>query len=57
MVTVEVPAAAVPATLSVKVLPLVELAGLNEAATPEGRPLALKATVPVKPLAGVSSYC
>jgi hypothetical protein len=49
MVTVEVPAAAVPLAVRVKALVDVALAGLNAAVTPVGRPEAARATAPVKP--------
>jgi hypothetical protein len=50
MVTVEVPVVAVADAASVRVLlvPVAE-AGLNVAVAPLGRPLAVKATLPVKP--------
>ena len=47
MVTVEVPAAAVPLAVSVNLLPA------NEAVTPLGKPEADKATLPVKLFCGV----
>lgn len=52
MVTVAAPTVAVFDAVKVRVLPADPLtdAGLNEAVTPVGRPLALRATVPVKPL-------
>ena len=54
MVTVEVPVVAVPLALSVKVLLLAVLPGLNEALTPAGRPEADKVTFPLKPFCGVT---
>jgi len=55
MVTVvgPLPGAELPA-VSVKVLDVVELVGLNEAVTPLGRPEAAKVTLPVKPFVGVT---
>jgi|SRR5215469_7059288 len=52
MVTVAAPTVAVFEAVKVRVLPADPLteAGLNEAVTPEGRPLRLRATVPLKPL-------
>ena len=52
IVTFTVPVAAVLLALSVNVLVLVVLAGLNEAVTPLGRPEAVRLTVPVKPFCG-----
>lgn len=52
-VMVEVPAVAVLAAVNVIVLVPVVDAGLNAAVTPAGNPLALKATLPVKPPLGV----
>jgi hypothetical protein len=46
-------AAAVLATESVSVLVVVALAGVNDAVTPVGKPVAVKATVPVKAPLGV----
>jgi hypothetical protein len=54
MVTATVPVAAVLLAVSVKVLVLAVLAGLNEAATPLGRPDADKLTLPLKPYCGVT---
>ena len=54
MVTVEVPAAAVPLAVSVSVLVAVALVGLKDAVTPLGRPEAERATLPVKPFCGVT---
>ena len=48
IVTVAKPAVAVLAAVSVKILLPVVLAGLNDAVTPAGRPLATKATEPLK---------
>ena len=48
MVTVAKPRVAVLDAVSVRTLLVVALAGLNEAVTPGGRPLAERATVPVK---------
>ena len=53
-VTVAVPVAAVAEAVKVSVLVPVVEDGLKLAATPLGRPLALKATLPVKPLPGVT---
>jgi hypothetical protein len=49
MVTVTVPVAAVLPAASVNVLVLAVLLGLNDAATPLGRPDANKLTLPLKP--------
>jgi hypothetical protein len=49
MVTVEVPVAAVLLADKVSVLVEVVLAGLNDAVTPLGNPLAESATLPVNP--------
>ena len=46
--------AAVLLAVSVNVLVLVVLVGLNEAVTPLGRPDADRATLPVKPFCGVT---
>lgn len=53
-VTVAVPTVAVAEAVNVSVLPAdpVTEVGLKAAVTPAGRPLALKVTVPVKPLKG-----
>jgi len=51
IVTVAVPVVAVPLAVSVSVLLFVGLdvvVGLNEAVTPAGKPVALKATPPLK---------
>jgi hypothetical protein len=53
-VTVAVPAGAAAVAASVSVLLDVELAGVNVAVTPVGRPLAAKLTEPLKPLAPVT---
>jgi hypothetical protein len=53
IVTEDVPVAAVPLAVSVNVLGLVALLGLNDAVTPPGRPLADKLTPPLKPFWGV----
>ena len=50
----DVPVAAVLLAVSVNVLVLVVLVGLNEAVTPLGRPEADRLTLPVKPLCGVT---
>ena len=47
-------AAAELATVSVNVLFAVVLAGLNEAVTPAGKPVAVKATVPLNPVCGAT---
>ena len=54
MVTVEEPTVAVLEAVSVSVLVVVALAGLNEAVTPDGNPLAARLTEPVKPPLGVT---
>jgi len=54
IVTVEVPAVAELLAVSVRTLEVVEEVGLNEAVTPLGRPLAVNATVPLKPFTGVT---
>ena len=53
-VTVAVPTAAIAVAVKVSVLPAdpVTEVGLKAAVTPAGRPVALKVTVPVKPLKG-----
>ena len=53
MVTVADPTAAVLLAVSVSVLVLVALPGLNEAVTPAGKPEADKLTLPLKPFCGV----
>lgn len=52
IVTVDVPAAAVPAAVRVSVLPP-DLTALNEAVTPVGKPDAARATVPLNPAISV----
>jgi hypothetical protein len=52
IVTVTVPVAAVLLAFSVNVLVLVVLAGLKDAVTPLGRPVAAKLTLPLKPARG-----
>jgi hypothetical protein len=47
-------AAAVLVAVSVSVLFAAVLAGLNDAVTPAGRPVAVKATVPLKPVCGAT---
>jgi len=54
MVRVDVPVVAVPLAVSVKVLVVVAGFGLNAAVTPVGRPETVKATLPLKPFAGVT---
>ena len=54
IVTVEVPAAAAPLAVSVKELVVVVEAGVNNAVTPLGRPVADKLTLPVKPFRGAT---
>lgn len=49
-----VPVAAVLLTVSVNVLVLAVLPGLNDAVTPLGRPDADRLTLPLKPLCGVT---
>ena len=53
-VTVTVPVSAVLPAASVNVLVLAVLAGLNEAATPLGRPEVDKLTLPLKPFCGLT---
>jgi len=53
-VTVAAPRVAELDAESVRVLVPVVEAGLNEAVTPLGNPLAVKATLPAKPLDGVT---
>jgi hypothetical protein len=53
-VTVAAPKVAVLDAENVRVLVPVVEAGLNTAATPLGNPLAVKATLPLKPLDGVT---
>lgn len=45
-------AAAAPVAFRVRVLLVVALAGLNDAVTPAGKPVAVRATAPVKPALG-----
>jgi hypothetical protein len=54
IVTVDGPVAAVVAAVRVKVLAPLVVTGLKVAVTPLGNPLALKATLPVKPPVGVT---
>ena len=54
MVTEAVPEVAVLLAVSVNVLVLAVLLGLNEAVTPLGRPDADKLTLPLKPFCGVT---
>ena len=54
MVMFDNPAVAVLATVSVRTLVPVVDAGLNDAVTPAGRPLALSATAPLKLLRPVT---
>ena len=54
MVTEAVPVVAVPLAVSVNVLVLVVLLGLNDAVTPLGSPDADKLTLPLKPFCGVT---
>ncbi len=53
MVTVTVPVVAVLPAVSVNVLVLAVLLGLNDAVTPPGKPDADKLTLPLKPFCGV----
>ncbi len=53
-VTVEDPMAALALAVNVRLLVVVVGFGLNPAVTPEGRPDALRVTLPVKPSAGVT---
>src|SRR2546427_372162 len=54
MVTMTAPVAAVLLAVSVNVLVLTVLLGLNDAVTPLGRPDADKLTLPLKPFCGVT---
>jgi hypothetical protein len=54
MVTVDEPTVAVLLAVKVSTLELVEDAGLNEAVTPLGNPVAVKATLPVNPPVSVT---
>ena len=53
-VSVTVPVAAVLLAVSVNVLVLAVLLGLNDAVTPVGRPDADKLTLPLKPFCGLT---
>jgi hypothetical protein len=53
-VTVAGPMGAALEAVNVSVLVLVVVAGLNDAVTPDGSPLAVRATDPVKPLISVT---
>jgi hypothetical protein len=53
-VTVAVPVVAVLLAVSVNVVVLAVLAGLKDAVTPLGSPVADKLTLPVKPFCGVT---
>jgi hypothetical protein len=53
-VTVAVPVAAVLLAVSVNLLVLAVLVGLNDAVTPLGRPVADKLTLLLKPFCGVT---
>ena len=53
IVIVDVDEAAEALAVSVSVLVVVALAGLNDAATPAGRPATLRATAPLKPCCGL----
>jgi hypothetical protein len=50
MVRVAEPLSAQLTAFNVSALPVVVVAGLNDAVTPEGRPLTLRFTAPLKPL-------
>jgi hypothetical protein len=54
MVTVDEPRVAVPLAVSVSTLELVDDAGLNEAVTPLGKPVAANVTLPVNPPVSVT---
>ncbi len=54
MVTAEVPSVAELAAVRISVLLPVVLAGLKDAVTPPGRPVAAKATGPLNPFCGVT---
>jgi hypothetical protein len=54
IVTVAIPVAAVLLAVVVNVLVLAVLAGLNDAVTPAGKPVATRLTFPLKPFAGVT---
>jgi len=51
---VDVPDKAEVAAARINVVALAELAGLNDAVTPAGKPLAEKFTLPVNPFAGTT---
>jgi len=53
-VTVAVPGAAVPDAVNVITLVVAVLVGVNDAVTPEGKPVADKDTLPVKPFRGTT---
>lgn len=53
MVIVDVDEAAEALAASVNVLVVVALAGLNDAVTPAGRPVTVRATAPLKPCCGL----
>jgi hypothetical protein len=55
MVTVAAPVVAVLLAVSVSTLALVEDAGLNEAVTPLGNPVAVNDTLPVNPPVSVTA--
>jgi len=54
MVTVDEPTVALPLAVNVSTLELVDDAGLNEAVTPLGNPVAVKITLPVNPPVSVT---
>jgi len=54
MVTVDEPTVAVLLAVNVSTLELVDVAGLNEAVTPLGNPVAVKVTLPVNPPVSVT---
>jgi hypothetical protein len=54
IVTVDIPAVAVPLAVSVKTLVAVVGFVPNEGVTPLGKPAAERVTLPVKPLCGVT---
>lgn len=53
-VTVAEPTVAVAEAVRVRVLELVVLAGLKDAVTPAGRPLAARLTAPLKPFRSIT---
>jgi len=55
IVTLKLPTGAVPVAANVTVLVPVVLAGIKEAFTPLGKPDAVKATLPLKPLCGLTA--